>query len=120
MTVKVDASVSPVILPVKLAGARSEFKKVDGKSKKLFNDYKAIITKKLQKEHKITGKFVPKPEKVATQVVNGALYHYLVKVPANKYAYVTIRHQGWKKDLYGKEDNVNVRPQLYALNEKNF
>lgn len=65
-------------------------------------------------------KFVPKPDKMSTQLVSGLLYHYLVKVPGNKYAYVTILHQGWKKDQYGKQENVSVRPKLYALTETKF
>ena len=82
--------------------------------------YKKIIAKKLHEQHKVPAKFVPKADKSAVQVVSGTLYHYLVKVPGNKYAFVSIAHQGWKKDHYGKEQNVSIRPQLYALTETKF
>ncbi|CAF0823150.1 unnamed protein product [Rotaria sordida] len=52
---------------------------IDARSKKFFNENKPIISKKLQTIHKIPTTFVPKPSKVATQVVNGFLHHYLVK-----------------------------------------
>ena len=74
--------------------------------------------KKLQAAHKVPATFNPKPEKSATQIVSGTLYHYLVKLPTNKYAYVTIHHRGWKKDHYGKEENVTVRPRVYELTDK--
>lgn len=64
--------------------------------------------------------FNPKPEKTASQIVSGVLFHYLVKLPNQKYAYVTISHQPWKKPQAGNEDHVTVRPQLYALNDKNI
>jgi len=62
----------------------------------------------------------PKPDKVATQIVSGVLYHYLVKTPNNKYAYVTIHSRPWKKEEYGSEEHVTVKPQLYELNDKNI
>jgi hypothetical protein len=58
--------------------------------------------------------------RTATQMVSGVLHHYLVKLPVNKYAYITIVNQAWKKGEYGKEEHVTVRPQLYALNDKNI
>jgi len=107
--------------PPKLAGSRTPWKtKIDPKSKKLFNDYKKAITKKLQSVHKVAAKFNPKPQKVSTQIVSGTLYHYLVKLPNKKLAYVTILDRSWKKDLYGNEEHVTVRPQLYNLNDKNI
>lgn len=48
------------------------------------------------------------------------LYHYLVKLPVKKFAYVTIIDRPWKKGEYGKEEHVNVSPQLFALNDKNI
>jgi hypothetical protein len=77
-----------------------------------------VIAKKLQATHKTPATFKPKPEKFSVQVVSGALYHYLVKIPGDKYAHVTVAHRAWQKSMYGKEDNVSVRPQLYGLNDK--
>jgi len=51
-------------------------------------------------------------------VVGGINYLYLVKLPTNKYAFVSIHHVAWKKNHYGKEENVQVRSQTYALNDK--
>lgn len=114
----------PVILPGKTLirpGSRTIWKrKLDPKSKKLFNDYKKIITKKLQAAHKVPATFKPKADKYSTQVVSGILYHYLVKLPSKQYAYVTIVDRQWKKAEYGQEEHVTVRPQLYALNDKNI
>ncbi len=86
----------------------------------VFFKYKTVISKKLQTVHKVPATFKPKPDKSASQIVSGVLYHYLVKLPSKKYAYVTILSQGWKKDKYGSEEHVTVRPQLYALNDKNI
>jgi hypothetical protein len=111
-----------VIQPVTTrAGGRTQWKTtIDSKSKKLFNDNKKIISKKLQSVHQVPTTFNPKPEKTASQIVSGVLFHYLVKLPNQKYAYVTISHQPWKKPQAGNEDHVTVRPQLYALNDKNI
>jgi len=45
-------------------------------------------------------------------------YHYLVKLPINKYAFISIYHRAWQKNHYGKEENVRIRPQTYELNDK--
>lgn len=76
--------------------------------------------KKLGTVHKVPATFKPKPEKVATQVVSGILYHYLVRLPSKQYAHVTILERQWMKDQYGKEEHVTVRPDLYPLNAKNI
>ncbi|CAF4522630.1 unnamed protein product, partial [Rotaria sp. Silwood2] len=82
--------------------------------------YKNITFKKLQEVHKIPNSFDLKPEKYSTQIVGGINYLYLIKLPINKYAFVSIHHRIWKKDHYGKEENVHVRPQTYELNDKNI
>lgn len=84
------------------------------------DQYKRVIGKKLRETHKVPAGFVPKADRYSTQIVSGILYHFLVKIPSNKYAHVTVNHRGWKKDLYGKDENVNVRPILYDLNDKNI
>jgi len=121
---KVVTEPKPVPPPEKkpeIRGGRTAWAtKIPAKDKKLFNDYKKIISKKLQEVHKVPAKFVPKPVKYASQIVSGTLHHYLVKLPVNKYAYITIVNQGWKKADYGKTEHVTVRPQLYELNDKNI
>ncbi|CAF1446271.1 unnamed protein product [Rotaria sordida] len=117
----IQDSPKPTIIKPQLSGSRTAWKtKIGAESKKLFNENKPIISKKLQTVHKVPTKFVPKPSKVATQVVNGFLYHYLVKLPTNKYAYVTVLDRPWEKNKATNEEHVNVRPQLYALNDKNI
>ncbi|CAF2607677.1 unnamed protein product [Rotaria sp. Silwood2] len=109
-------------IPPTLSGARTPWKtSIDAKSKKLFNDNKPTIKKKLQSIHKVPTTFNPKPSKVATQVVNGILYHYLVKLPTNKYAYVTVLNRPWNKsNKLANEEHVIVRPELHGLNDKNI
>lgn len=80
--------------------------------------YKNITLKKLQEIHKVPDSFVPKPAKFATQVVGGINYLYLVKLPTNKYAFISIHHRAWNKSHYGKEENVQIRTQTYELNDK--
>ena len=75
--------------------------------------------KKLQTMHNLPATFVPKIAKVAGQSVAGDLTHYLIKVPSNKYAYVTISLPMWDQKLYGKPENVDVRAELYDLNDPN-
>ncbi|CAF4383907.1 unnamed protein product, partial [Rotaria magnacalcarata] len=58
--------------------------------------------------------------KYSTQIVNGILYHFLVQIPNNKYAYVTIVSRTWKKPNAPADENVTVREQLYGLNDKNI
>ncbi|CAF1124797.1 unnamed protein product [Rotaria sp. Silwood1] len=116
-----EDSNKPVIKPT-LPGGRSAWQtNIDAHSKKLFNDHKSIISKKLQSVHKVPAKFQLKPSKVATQSAGGILYHYLVKVPKNKYAYVTIHAPpASKSNQLPKEENVNVKPGLYGLKDKNI
>ena len=57
---------------------------------------------------------------MSTQLVAGLLYHYLIKLPSKQYAYVTVLDRQWKKEQYGQAEHVTVRPQLYALNDKNI
>jgi hypothetical protein len=80
--------------------------------------YKKITLKILQETHNVSKTFDPKPDKFSTQIVGGINYLYLVKLPTNKYAFVSIHHQVWKRDHYGKDENVRVRPQTYELNDK--
>ncbi|CAF0768154.1 unnamed protein product [Adineta ricciae] len=105
----------------KLLGAHTPWdKNIKAKHKKIFDDYKKVISKKLQETHNVSKTFNPKPEKFATQAVGGINYLYLVKLPINKYAVVSVHDVIWKKDHYGKEENVRVRPQTYELNDKNI
>ncbi len=109
-------------------------KNIQPKHKKIFNDvslsigifsltiilfqYKKITLKKLQELHKVPKSFNPKPEKFSKQTVGGINYLYLVKLPTNKYAFVSIHDRVWIKGSYGKEENVVVRPQTYELDDK--
>ncbi|CAF0931978.1 unnamed protein product [Adineta ricciae] len=107
--------------PVKVGGGRTEWKtKIDGKSKKLFDKHEKIVSKKIHDVHKIQLKTKLKPAKVASQIVSGVLYHYLVELPTKQYAYVTIHSQPWKKSKVLNEQHVTVRPKLYDLNDKNI
>ncbi|CAF1217196.1 unnamed protein product [Rotaria sp. Silwood1] len=106
--------------PLILGGHTSWTTKIKPKHKKIFNDYKNIIFKKLREIHKISNTFDLKPDKFSTQIVGGINYLYLIKLPINKYAFVSIHHRIWRKDHYGKEENVHIRPQTYELNDKNI
>ncbi|UJR22401.1 hypothetical protein I4U23_025462 [Adineta vaga] len=118
-TVKVQKT-SPEAKSKLVGGHTAWDKNIKAKHKKIFDDYKKITLKQLQEVHNVSKAFNPKPEKFATQVVGGINYLFLVKLPINKYAVVSIHHVIWKKDHYGKEENVRVRPQTYELNDKNI
>jgi hypothetical protein len=55
--------------------------------------------------------------------VTGSLNHYLIKLPINKYAFVTIVVPPGKRNKdanYGSEARVIVKPELFALDDKNI
>ncbi|UJR26692.1 hypothetical protein I4U23_008008 [Adineta vaga] len=107
--------------PVKIGGGRTAWStKIDAKSKKLFDTHKKIISKKLHDLHKVDLKHKIKPAKVASQIVSGVLYHYLIELPTKQYAYVTILSQAWKKSKVLNEQHVTVRPKLYDLKDQNI
>ncbi|CAF3526382.1 unnamed protein product [Rotaria sordida] len=110
--------------PIILGGHTAWTTVIKPKHKKIFDDvisfiYKNITFKKLQEIHKIPKSFDLKPDKYSKQIVGGINHLYLIKLPINKYAFVSIHHRVWKKDHYGKEENVQIRPQTYELNDKN-
>ncbi|CAF1191879.1 unnamed protein product [Rotaria magnacalcarata] len=120
---KVADKETPAATPKKpkFTGARTHWKtNIDAKTAKLFNDHKVTVSKKLNAVHKVPRSFNPKPAKYSTQIVNGILYHFLVQIPNNKYAYVTIVSRTWKKPNAPADENVTVREQLYGLNDKNI
>ncbi|CAF0873175.1 unnamed protein product [Adineta steineri] len=118
-TIKVQKNSTEIAKPALLGGHTPWTKTIQPKHKKIFDDYKKIILKKLQEVHNVSKTFNPKPEKFSVQVVGGFNYLYLVKLPINKYASVSIHHVAWKKGHYGKETNVIVPPKTYELDDKN-
>ena len=75
--------------------------------------------KKLQTMHNLPETFVPTIAKVAGQPVAGFIGHYLIKVPSNQYAYVTISLPHWNQQFDGKPEHVGVRADLYDLDDPN-
>lgn len=65
--------------------------------------------------------FVPKPEKLALETGRDIInYHYLIRLPTNKYAYATIYQRTDILKGSANAPTVNVQGKLYELNDMNI
>ncbi|CAF2460278.1 unnamed protein product [Rotaria sp. Silwood2] len=84
--------------------------------KKLFNDYKAILRKKLiARKHNISATYQLESAKYGSQELDKTtLHHYLIKLPDSKYAHAIIGiNKDTKKSAPVNEDNASIRRTVY-------
>ncbi|CAF0774493.1 unnamed protein product [Rotaria sp. Silwood1] len=84
--------------------------------KKIFNDYKAILRKKLiARKHNISATYQLEPAKYGSQDLGKTiLHHYLIKLPDSKYAHAIIGIiKDAKKPAPVNDDHASIRRTVY-------